>query len=157
MATGIQSSNSRRVVTVRLVESATAANAVPAGLPSGTPATGVGFDMGLLGYGNIFPLDCTVRVYSTAGSNTMSCSYGRLYGYSIVSGLWSPLGAGASTTSGMLNNGLAFAEDETDLIRTQERFDLPGHFDGIYCRLGVFGGTATALSVEIDFPRYARR
>ena len=157
MATGIQSTDSRLVVTVRLVESATAANAVPSGAPTGTPATGVGFDMSLLGYGYVFPEHCTVRLYSTAGSGTMTLSYARLYGYSRVSGLWSPLGIGTDADKGKLNDGDAFGETESDLIRHQERFDLPGHFDGIYCRLGTFGGTSTAISVEVDFPRYARR
>lgn len=148
MATGIQSTNSSRVKTVRLVEAATAANAAPAGAPSSTPAATVGF---LLGSATLLQGSCSVRIYSTAGSATMAMTYARLWGYSISSGFWSPLGTGADATKGYLNNGAAFGETGSDVIRHQEPIGYVDHLDGIYVELGVISGTSTAISVELDF------
>lgn len=148
MATGLQTSASTRVKTVRLVESATAANGVPSGAPSATPAATVGF---LLGSETLLQGSCTVRIYETAGSGTMTLAYARLWGYSPTSGKWSALGTGTDADKGKLNNGGAFGETGTNELRHQEVIGYLHHLHGIYIELGTIGGTATALSVELDF------
>ena len=154
MATGIQSSDSKRVTVVRLVENATAANGVPVGAPTATPAAGVGFDLNELKSGNVLPDWVSVRIYETAGSGVMTLASARLWGFSLVSGKWTPLGIGGDTTKGLLNSGSTFGETGTDQLRHQEPLMLPGHLDGVYIELGTIAGAATALSVEIDFPRH---
>jgi hypothetical protein len=148
MATGIQTA-SPRLKTVRLVESATAANGAPTGAPSSTPAATVGF---LLSSETLIGPDCTVRLYSTAGSGVMTLSYARVWGYSTASTAWVPLGVGTDADKGKLNNGAAFGETAADVIAHAEPLYDITHFDGVYVELGVFGGTATAISVDLDFP-----
>ena len=150
MATGLQSvTASTRIKTVRLVEAATAANGVPSGAPSSTPAATVGF---ALGSHTLLGPDCTVRLYSTAGSATMTLSYARVWGYSVASGVWCPLGIGTDADKGKINNAGTFGETGADVIRHSELLTGIHHFDGIYVELGTFGGTATAITVDLDFP-----
>lgn len=157
MATGRQSTDSKRVITVRMVESATAANGAPTGLPLPIPAATVGYDLSDLGAGYVLPDSVTVRIYETAGSGTMTLSYARMWGYSLASGLWTPLGLGTGTDKGKLNNAAAFDESGNNQLRHSEPLIFLHHIDGIYVELGVFGGTATALTASIDFPRHAGR
>lgn len=156
MATGLQSTESKRVVTVRLVEGATAANGAPTGIPLPTPTAGRGFDLSALQSGFVIAGHAGVRIYSTAGSGTMSCSYARMWTYSLSSGLWTPAGVGTAADKGKLNGGAALEETSADAIRHHELMLYPGASDGIYIELGVFGGTATALTVEVDLPRHAQ-
>lgn len=157
MATGLQSTNSKRVATVRLVEAATAANGAPTGVPLAVPTAGRGFDLSQLGSAYVFPETAGLRVYSTAGSGTMTCSFIKLWTYSLSSGLWSPVGTGSDgLTIGELNGGDALTETDTDVIRHHELLLYPGMSDGVYIELGTFGGTATALTVELDIPRHRR-
>lgn len=149
MATGIQSSDSKLGVTVRLVEGATAAN----GAPSGAAA---GFAWADLAIGYVGISELGVQLYSTAGSDVMTLSYARLWGYNATSAKWFPVGPGMDADKGKLNAGLAFGETATDEIRHEEMVSWPTLFDRIYVELGVFGGTATALSVDIVVPRNRR-
>lgn len=149
MATGIQSTSSTRVKTVRLVESATAANGAPSGAPTSTPAATVGF---LISTTSLPQTDCTVRIYETAGSGTMAMTYARAWGYSVSSATWAPLGVGTDAAKGYLNGGSGFGETGNNQLRHAEPLVFSNHLDGIYIELGVISGTNTALSVELDFP-----
>lgn len=149
MATGVQTTNSTRLRTVRLVESATTANGAPSGAPTATPSGTVGF---LLATGPFVQTSCTVRIYETAGSGTMAMTYARAWGYNVASSKYYPLGTGADATKGYLNGGAAFGETGANELRHAEPLLLPNHLDGIYIELGVISGTNTALSVELDFP-----
>jgi hypothetical protein len=148
MATGIQTATPR-VRTVRLVESATAANAAPAGAPSATPAATVGFK---LDTSTLLTTSCTVRIYETAGSGTMAMTYARAWGYSATATKWFPMGIGADATKGYLNGGAAFGETGANELRHAEALGFINHWDGIYIEFGTISGTNTALSCEIDFP-----
>lgn len=156
MATGAQSTESRRTVTVRLVEGATAANGAPSGAPMSTPTAGKGYDPIDLNYRSHMPDNCAVRIKSTAGSATMTVSYARAWGYSLSGANWTPLGTGADATKGYLNGGTALGEVSADSIVHEEVLYFPHLIDGIYIELGVFGGTSTAVNVEVDFPRGPR-
>jgi hypothetical protein len=158
MATGIQSSDSKLTYTVRLVEGALAANGVPTAVPIATPTAGVGFLMPALAAGYALAPECSIWIYTTAGSATMGIAPSRLWGFhwtSATAGLWFPMGTGTAATAGYLNEGVAYDETGTDQISRVEVVYLPSHCDGIYVQLGVITGTATAVNVDAKFNRHA--
>lgn len=85
-------------------------------------------------------------VASTAGSGTMTVTL-RLWGYSVVSAAWHPLGTGADSTKGTINAGAACGETNTDSIAHIEIVDGLYGFERLYAEVTAIGGTATAISV----------
>lgn len=146
MTVGIQPSDSKRGLTVRLVESATTANGAPS-------AATDGFALDDLKLGYVPALEIEIQIASDAGSGVMTCSYARVWGYNATTARWFPVGTGSDADKGKLNNAAVLGETGTDAIRHAELFLFPGLFDRIYIELGVFGGAATALDVDVVFPR----
>ncbi len=160
MATGIQTSDpaSKYISVVRMFDGAAAVGAVPTGAPSETPADGVGFAMSALGFGNVGPMDATLRVRSTAGTGTLAVTI-RRWGYAVESGIWTPTGIGTGAAKGIINGGAALDETGTNLIRHAEPLFYVHHFDGIYFQITdapATGGDALSLVIEILFPRFTR-
>lgn len=142
MATGLQGQSNPRVLTLRLLEAATATNSVPSGGSAGIALTG-------LPLGDKAPIDgASLLVYSTAGSGTMTVTI-RLWGYHADGSVWVPLGPGGDTTKGTINEGAAIGETSTDVIRHAEPIDLPGHFSRLYAEITAIGGTSTAITVDL--------
>jgi hypothetical protein len=129
------------LLSVELLASATAANSAPSGASAG-------LDVGLLvsAFGTI-PQTLTLFVASTAGSGTMTCAL-RLWGYypTLAGGTWVPIGPGADSTKGTINEGQALGETGTNVIRHAEPVDLVGHFSRLYCEIVSIGGTSTAIT-----------
>ena len=82
---------------------------------------------------NVLPRDVVVTVYSTAGSATMTTTV-KLWGYTIASGVWVPLGTGADLTKGTINAGAAIGETAgiADVIRHSEIVSGLFNFDRVY-------------------------
>ena len=99
---------------------------------------------------NVLPRDVVVTVYSTAGSATMTTTV-KLWGYTIASGVWVPLGTGADATKGTINAGAAIGETAgiADVIRHSEIVSGLFNFDRVYAELTAIGGTATAITVDV--------
>ena len=127
---------------IQLLTAATATNSAPTlssdGFALSTTAAGVEIrgDRGL------------ILVKSTAGSGTMTVTI-RLWGYSVSSASWSPLGFGADATKGIINGGVALGETGTDLIQHAEIANGLENLDRIYAEITAIGGTATAISAWI--------
>lgn len=156
MATGIQISDSKRNIVVRLVDGDTATNGVPSGPPSATPAATVGFALSALDMGNLLPSEATLRVRSTAGSGAMAATV-KLWNYTAESGVWTPAGIGAGASKGTINGGASIDEGpSSDLIRHSEPITCLHHFDGVYAEITAIAGTSTALVIELVIPRSLR-
>ena len=98
--------------------------------------------------GNI-PDTCTVMVKSTAGSGDMSVTL-KLWAYSGDTGIWAPLGTHATAASkGILNEGNAIGETNTDYIAHAEPVSYLGHFDRVYCEVTARGGSGVVVSVYV--------
>jgi hypothetical protein len=161
MATGIQSTSSKRGLVVRLLEGLTAANST---LPTVTavasefPTSTEFFDLSLLGDGYILPEDASIRISESAGSGALSIAYARLWIYDRFSGKSYPAGIGTDASKGKLNNGAALGITATGLLRHTEPLLFVGHADGIQVELGAIGGSSSpAFHVDLWIPRYARR
>lgn len=156
MATGIQNSDSKQTVTIRLVEGATATTSTPTGAPSATPASGTGFDLRKLEWGGLLPDSAEIHVYSTAGSGVMDVT-ARVWNYALSGAVWAPLGTGAAATKGILNNGAAIGETGSDTIRHSEPLAYIANLDGIAVTIDGINGTDTAINVDLVFSRVGRR
>lgn len=133
-----------------------AATVATNGQPSGASA---GLDLHEVStlFGGFFPDQVTLVVESTAGSGTMTVTC-RLWGYlPFNSGKWVPLGTGADTTKGTINDGSAIGETIADGIRHAEPVNLAGHFSRLYLEVTAIGGTSTSVTAWIvarrNYPR----
>ena len=123
-----------------LLSAATATNSAPSG-----GAAGVSTNSLAIG-GNIADT-CTVLVYSSAGSGTMTVTV-KMWGY--ANSIWCPMGSHATDASkGLLNEANAIGETSADTIAHAEPISYIGHFDRVYAELTVIGGSATAINVVI--------
>lgn len=140
MATGLIGS-SNGIFTWRILEGATATNSPPSGASAGLAIPSA----------QIWPLPTSVvvDVYSTAGSATMTVTI-KLWGYSITSARWVPLGTGADTGKGIINAGAAIGENASDVIQHSEVITNLFNFDRIYAEVFAIGGTSTAVNVDVQ-------
>jgi hypothetical protein len=163
MATGLQAQTNDRYLTIRLIEGATAATGNPPdGASAGATTLLVAdpdpdefFDLRSIAgnFKGAFPTPCQVLVYNTAGTNVVSVTYVKLWGYNITSGRAFPLGAGADADRGKLNNGGTVGEVATDDVRLAEVVLYLGLWDGIQAEVGVTAGTgAEAFNVDLLVP-----
>jgi hypothetical protein len=76
----------------------------------------------------------------------------RLWGYNTTLAVWVPLGPGADTTKGQLNEETAIGETITDVGLHAERVHDVGLFDRIYLEVVSIGGTNAAVSAVIVTP-----
>lgn len=162
MATGFQGSTDNNVHVVTLIEAATAANTVNRATAtfSATPTVTQFFDLDGLRekLGGPLPPSFDIVLRSTAGSGVMTLGASRLLVADKASAVGGPLGVGADTTKGMLNNGAGFGEDGADTLYHRETIDYDlNHTDGVQVQLGAFAGTATAVTVELVLPRHWSR
>jgi hypothetical protein len=131
---------------LKLLEAATATNGSPVGTPT------AGYPIGDLVKGG--SPDGTIFIASTAGSGTMTVTL-RLWGYDATANAWAPLGTGTAALKGILNGGVAIAEDSTigaDVLRHTEVVGSLWAFDRIYLEITAIGGTATAISAWLVIP-----
>ena len=127
---------------IELLASATATNSPPSGASAGLATKAL-----LRLFGGM-PSVCTLLLYSTAGSGTMTVTC-RLWGYSEAGTVWTPMGFGADSTKGVINAVSAIGETVTDGIRHSETVSLPGHFSRLYLEITAIGGTATAVTAQL--------
>lgn len=121
---------------IKLLEGATAVNAVPSGA--------VGVEVNNLISG-LRPEKMAVSIFSTAGTVTLTVT-ARLWVRHAASGTWAPLGTGTDAGKGVLNGGAAIGETDTDAIRHTEVVDCPpALFDRLYLQISAIGGTGTAI------------
>lgn len=157
MATGLQGSSSR-YYTIRLIEGATAATGVPPDAAAtsalkAAPTADEFYDLRSLGMVGAFPQACQVLVYNTAGTNPVSVSYVRLWGYNAEAARAFPLGTGADADRGKLNLAGSIGEVDTDHARLAEVVLYLGMWDGIQAEVGVTAGTgAEAFNVDLLVP-----
>jgi hypothetical protein len=171
MATGVQTTDSKSLTTVRLAEGLQAASSVPTGPPLAVPLLATdGFLLSALGSGSSFNLaepgggfrftrGVGVRIYSTAGATVASLAApgNRLWTYSLASAVWSPFGIGAGeSAAGLLNGGLPIEEVAAGVIRFHEWINQMLLADGVFVQTGTPAGAGLTWNVEIDFPRIAR-
>jgi hypothetical protein len=163
MALGLQAQTNDRYYTIRLIEGAAAATGRP---PDGSaagdddplqpdPTPDEFFDLRSIAgnFKGAFPTPCQVLVYNTAGTNVVSVTYVKLWGYNITSGRAFPLGAGADADRGKLNNGGSVGEVDTDDVRLAEVVLYLGLWDGIQAEVGVTAGTGSeAFNVDLLIP-----
>jgi hypothetical protein len=124
------------LLSVQLLNAATAAN----GAPSGASA---GLELNSIKYAN----DGAIVLKSTAGSGDMIVTC-RLWVYSTVSATWHPAGSPGSSdaTIGTINAESAMGETGTDAISHAEGVTGLRHFDRIYLEITAIEGTSTAIS-----------
>jgi hypothetical protein len=164
MATGIIKVDPRGI-TVRLLENLAAAQGAPAdGAPADMlkerPSSVQFFDLAALYAAYLaqysvpfeWPDVCTIRLYETAGSGTMTVAYARLWLYDTLSQKAFPAGIGADATKGYLNGGSAYGETGANLLRGAEPLMYPGHCDGINVELGTFGDASQRHNVDWFIP-----
>lgn len=157
MATGLQGQADPRTIIIRILESATAANGVPA------TYAGAGVDVGAIldsVYGaKAWPTSCAVAVTTSAGSATMSATVKLWAGVLGIgpanAGLYCAAGTGTATTAGVLNGGAAYDEHAADNINRLDVIDLPGVARKWYAEITAITGTATAVTVDLIFAAVA--
>lgn len=171
MATGVQTTTSKTLATVRLFEGLAAANAAPTDVPLATPTAGRGFLLSQLeeagyawGRGSTFGLagrdgmrfqhGFGVRIWSTDGPNDQYNPFARLWTYSLSSAMWSPMGVGAVDAAGYLNDGqrVDVTVAGTATIRFHQWIERLALADGIYLEMGTPNDAAQRLVAEIDLP-----
>lgn len=162
MATGLQATatSSSRYMTIRLIEGELAATGKPvegaaATVLKAAPTADEFFDLRSINdnYKMAFPTPCQVLVYNTAGTNPVSVTYIRLWGYNALSARMFPLGTGLDADKGKINNAAALGETDTDDLRHAEVVLYLGMWDGIQVEVGVTGGTgAEAFNVDLLIP-----
>lgn len=160
MATGFQGSADNQADVFVLLTGVTAANTVALTAVTLAEAPTANQYLDLRPYrrtlGSI-PDEADIVIYSTAGSGTMTLGISQLFVCSAVSLQGGPLGTGASdTTKGAINAGTALGETSADRIFHRQRISGLSGVDGVQLQLGAIGGTATALTVELHFPRCRR-
>jgi hypothetical protein len=124
---------------VLVLDAATATNSPPSGASAG-------ISVDLLGKFGSIPNAVGVKVWSTAGSGTMTVTI-KLWGRSNTT--WVPVGAGADTTKGEINVVAAIGETTADSLVHSEVMNYPGMFQRIYAEIVAIGGTSTAVSVAL--------
>jgi hypothetical protein len=132
---------------IKLLDGVTATNGVPtAGDKTvGHPLTGLGFT----GAGHSPPVDrvASVSLASTAGSGTMTVTV-RLWVWVEAMSDWAPLGADATAANrGVLNDGNAIDEVDSDLLRHTELVTGLRNYSDVYAQVTAIGGTATAVDL----------
>ena len=160
MTTGLQGTTNSRYHTVRLIDAATAATGKPVEAVAATalktqPTPDEFFDLREINnnYKGSFPVPCQVLVYNTAGTNPVSVSFIRLWGYNAASAKMFPLGTGADADKGKINNAGTLGETDTDDLRHAEVVLYLGMWDGIMAEVGTTGGTgAEAITVDLLIP-----
>lgn len=162
MATGLQatSTSSDRYLTIRLLDGELAATGKPVEGAAATvlqpdPTPDEFFDLRSVNdsFKGAFPTACQLLVYNTAGTNPVSATFVRMWGYNAASGKMFPLGIGADADKGKINGGAALGETDTDDLRHAEVVLYLGMWDGIMAELGVTGGTgAEAFNVDLLIP-----
>ncbi len=158
MATGLQGTVGNAHI-VQLIAGATAANtvAVASVTLSSTPAVTEYYDLRALRAALGYAVNTvTIVLRSTAGSDVMTLASARVMVASADSSVGGPFGIGADATKGMLNNGAAFGETSANAIYHREVITGLASCDGIQIQLGAFGGTNTAIRVEMLVPAYNR-
>lgn len=128
---------------VELLASTTATNSPPA-------TAGAGIDCNLLRAFGQMPSRIGIQLVSTAGSGTMSCS-AKLW--SRVNAVWTPVGAGADATKGMLNAAVSIGETEADKLQHFEPLDMPGFCQRLYLEITAIAGTSTAVKAFLVWRR----
>lgn len=160
MAKGIQAQTNDRYITVRLIEGETSATGKPvegaaATVLKAAPTADEFFDLRSINdnYKGAFPTACQLLVWNTAGTNPVSITFVRLWGYNATSGKMFPLGTGADADKGKINNTASLGETDTDDLRHAEVVLYLGLWDGIQAEIGTTGGTgAEAFTVDLLIP-----
>lgn len=127
---------------IELLASSTATNSPPAGASAGLEVNTI-----YSAFGRV-PDTMSLRVWSTAGSGTMSATF-RLWGYDPLVADWMPVGTGAAATKGVINEGGALDETAADELRHTELVDFVGHFSRVYLEITAISGTATAVKAAL--------
>ena len=70
----------------------------------------------------------------------------RLWGFSMVTATWLPLGIGANATKGIVNGGAACGETDTDIVRHAEVIDGLFGIERVYAEVTAIGGALTTIS-----------
>lgn len=151
MATGIQTSLSKRGITFRLAENVNAS-----GLAAPTAATD-GFDLSTLEAGYLFPEYAAISIYNASGTGSLSIAYARLWLYDLVSGFWFPAGIGTDANKGKLNGGAAMGATATDQLRHREVLAYPALADRVAIELNTVAGTSPAMNCDVFLPRFVKR
>jgi hypothetical protein len=135
---------------VEILASATATNGPPSGATAGIEVNALKI------YGEHIPDVMALKVYSTAGSGSMTCDL-RLWTYSTTGTVWLPPGTGtggvAAGAKGSLNGGVQITETEADKIQHVELVQFLEHFDRLYLEIVGIGGTSTAITGILVIPR----
>lgn len=110
-----------------------------------------GAPSGLVGFVRPTYVDQAVLLLkSTAGSGTMTVTC-KLWGYSIQTATWYPLGTGATAANkGLINEGNAIGETGTDVIAHAEPVSSLFAFERLYLEITSIGGTGTAIAAYLD-------
>lgn len=161
MATGFQKSEDSNVDRIVLIEGATTANTVAIGTAattlSTTPTVAQYYDLrAYRAIAGTIPDEALLVIRSIAGSGTMTLGACRLMVSTGAVG--GPLGVGTDAGKGGINNGGSFGEDASAADHIYHREVIAGLslVDGVQVQLGAIAGTATAINVELHFPRYRR-
>ncbi len=137
------------VKSIRLLQSTIATSAAPT-----TESQGLGIEPVEALFGAT-PLEVSLLLYSTAGSDTMTCTC-RLWGMRRIGSaiMWFPIGTGTDALKGTINATVATGETGTDMIRHCEIVSLIGLAGSrIYLQVVAIGGTATAVAADIEVRR----
>ena len=154
MATGLVSANSKLTYTVRLIDGATSANSAPSGAPVAEPTANQGFLISSLDLGYVAPAEATIWVVATVTASAVgTLGAPQIYVYDNTIADWGPLGTGTAASAGLMNEGVTYDETSADKIVRMEAISLPGHFDGIYVKLGTFTNIS-AVSVYMKLNRH---
>ena len=111
------------------------------------PSGSAGVETNELVVGSNVPDTCSLLVYSTAGSGTMTVTI-KMWGQ--CNSIWFPLGTHeTAATKGIINEGNALAETSANAIAHAEPISYLGTFDRVYAEVTAIGGTSTAINVVI--------
>lgn len=133
-----------RVSEIVLLASRNSTNGKPSGSSAGLAIQDI------INIYNWRPDIATLRIYSSAISGVGSVA-ARLWGYSPAAG-WAPVGFGADDAKGLLNNGAAIGESDTDAILHAEPIALPMHFQRLYLELTSLANATLEASLVISPP-----
>ena len=105
---------------------------------------------GRLGEGFHDNIDTWVlSLWNDAGTGTISLSYARLWVWHPAAARWFPLGNGADTTKGYVNDGTALGESAANQVLHTEVLRGLGAFTRVAVELGTVGGTAVTWCCDL--------
>ncbi len=134
---------------IQLLSAATATNGVPtaATATAGFPLAGLAFTG--LSHNVSGDNQSAIVLKSTAGSGTMTCTL-KLWVYSNAVAEWMPYGTDSTDANkGLLNEGNAIGEVNSNSLIHAELVNGLHHFDYVYLEITAIGGTATAVDAYL--------